>query len=179
MTQENKYSKVIKALKNNSPVLSDKEKLTDEIMKRIQKDPVKITIQERLDNFLFGWVDSFGLRLAMATVTVFLIGFFVVQQVVIQNRLNSLEKQLVKTVNTINGQESEPGMMQKVMLKMALREQLQEDSITVSVDDMDEFLNSYMELLEDYESIKRNFGPEQQTMKKLKKDLGNSENVDL
>lgn len=178
MTQKNKYSKVIKVLQNSDPVVAEKEKLVNNIMGKIREVPVKITFWEKLNNLLFGWVDNFGLRLAMATVTVFLVGFFIIQQVVIQNRLNSLEKQLVKTANTINGQEIEPGMMQKAMLKMALREQLKGDSIKVSVNDMDELLKSYLDLLEDYENIKRNFGPEPFIMEKLKEDFRNQRKGD-
>ena len=159
MTHEDRYIKFIKILKNNDPVLTDKESITENILRQIHQKPVKNRLAGTLEQYMFGWVYHRGMRWAMATVTLFLIGFFIVQQIVIQHRLNNLEKQLVKTVNTLNGREAEPGVMQRVKMKIALKEQLKEDSITISVQDMEDLLDNYMDLLEDYENLNRGTVP--------------------
>lgn len=171
MIPKDKYSKVIEVLKKNEPELSDKQGLTDKIMSRIQAMPERNSLAKRLDDLLFGWINSVGLRLAMATITIFLIGFFVVQQTLIQNRLNSLEKQLVKTTSTINGQKPEPGVIQKVMLKMVIKNRIKEDSITISKDDMNELLDNYRQLLENYKGADPGSGIESGNRESIWKNI--------
>jgi hypothetical protein len=158
MNNQDKYFRVIRTLKSNKPVLSDKEKLRDDIMRRIQGSMEKTTFNKKLGNYLFGWADISWIRGAMAAAAVLFIGIFITQQIIITNRINNLEKQLIRTVNTINRREPDLGIMQKVLLNTVVRDQMMEDSITVSRSDLEELLNSYLELQENYENLKQNFG---------------------
>ncbi len=160
MNDQEKYFKIIKALKRNKPVLPDKEKLTDDIMRRIQGAEEKAAFHKKLGNYLFGWTDVSWIRGAMAAAAVLFIVIFITQQLIIINRINNLEKQLIRTVNTINNHEPELGIMQKVLLNIVAKDQMMEDSITVSRSDLEELLNSYLELQENYENLKQNFGLE-------------------
>ena len=156
MNKINKYSKVIEALKGNKPVLANKEKLTENIIRRIQEPVEKFTFQKKLSNYVFGWAEIGWIRGTMAIAATVFIGFFIVQQIVITDRINSLEKQLIRTVNTINTQEPDIGIMQKVLLNMVTKDQMIKDSITISRSDLEELLNSYLELEQNHENKNQN-----------------------
>lgn len=178
MNKTDKYSKVIEALKGNKPVLANKEKLTDDIMRRIQEPVKKFTFQEKLSNYLFGWADIGWIRGTMAIAATVFIGIFIVQQVIITDRVNSLEKQLIRTVNTINTQEPDLGIMQKVLLNMVTKDQMIEDSITISRSDLEELLNSYLELQENYDNIGQNADVNSYLQKIIRQNLEEGANND-
>ena len=171
MNKTDKYSKVIEVLKGNKPVLANKEKLTDDVMRRIQEPVEKFTFQEKLSNYLFGWADIGWIRGTMAIAATVFIGIFIVQQVIITDRVNTLEKQLIRTVNTINTQEPDLGIMQKVLLNIVVKDQMAEDSITISRSDLEELLNSYLELQENYDNMEQNAGVNSYIQKMLRRNL--------
>jgi len=171
MNKTDKYSKVIEVLKGNKPVLANKEKLTNDIMKRIQEPVNKLTFQEKLSNYLFGWADIGWIRGTMAIAATVFVGIFIVQQLVITDRINSLEKQLIKTVNTINAQEPDLGIMQKVLLNMVTKDQMIEDSITISRSDLEELLNSYLELNKNYDNMEQNAGINSYIQNKIRQNF--------
>lgn len=178
MNKINKYSKVIEVLKGNKPVLANKEKLTDDIMRRIQEPVDKFTFQEKLTNYLFGWVDIGWIRGTMAIAATVFIGIFIVQQLVITDRINSLEKQLIRTVNTINTQEPDLGIMQKVLLNIVVKDQMAVDSITISRSDLESLLNSYFELERNYENTKQNADVNSYLQKIIRQNLEKGANND-
>ncbi len=143
MKIEDKYQKVIEALKNNDPVLSDKEDLTDEIMQSIRKSAETVSSHEKMQLNLFAWAGNYWLRGSMAALALLFVGFFIYQQLTIANRLNRIEDQLVRAENTMRSKEPDLGIMQKVFLRMVVSEK---DSITVSRADLEELMNSYLEL---------------------------------
>ena len=145
MKNDDRYQKVITALKNNEPVLNDREKLTDEIMNSIRKPAERDAGQESMLAVLFGWSGNYWLRGAMAAVASVFVVFFIIQQVSLNERLNRIEDQLVRTENTLDNARPEFGTMQKVLLNMVVSG---EDSITVSRSDLEELMNSYLELQE-------------------------------
>ncbi|KPK84802.1 MAG: hypothetical protein AMS27_08915 [Bacteroides sp. SM23_62_1] len=176
MNNHDKYSKVIEALKSNKPVLSGKEKLTDDIMRRIKVSEEKPVFQEKLGNYLFGWADHGWIRGAMAAAAALFIGIFITQQIIITNRINNLENQLIRTVNTINGRKPDLGIMHKVFLNMVARDQIKEDSITISTSDLEELLNSYLELQENYEDLQKSFGLEPYIQDMIKRSMEDNTN---
>jgi len=178
MNKNNQYSKVIEVLKGNKPVLANKERLTDDIMRRIHKPVEKFTFQEKLTNYLFGWAEIGWTRGTMAIAATVFVGFFIVQQVIINDRVNTLEKQLIRTVNSINTHEPDLGIIQKVLLNMVAKDQIAGDSITISRSDLEELLNSYLELKKDYDKMDKNRDVESYIQNKIRKNLekGDSEN---
>lgn len=178
MNDQDKYFKVIKALKINKPVLTDKERLTDDIMRRIQGSEEKAAFHEKLSYYLFGWADISWIRGAMAVAAVLFAGIFITQQIIITNRVNNLEKQLIRTVNTINSREPDLGIMQKVLLNIVAKDQMMVDSITISKSDLEELLNSYLELQEDYENLKQDFGLEPYIQDMIKRNIEDNTNDD-
>jgi len=107
----------------------------------------------------------------MAIAATVMIGIFVIQQVAITDRINSLEKQLVKTVSTIQVQNPDLGIMQKVLLNIAAKDQFNEDSVIVSKSDLEDLMDSYIELKEDYDEIKENRRVESFIQKKIRQNL--------
>ena len=178
MKKTDKYSKVIEVLKGNKPVLVNKEKLTDDVMRKIQKPVEKFTFQEKLSNYLFGWTEIGWIRGTMAIAATVFIGFFIIQQLVITDRINTLEKQLIRTVNTINTQEPELGIIQKVLLNMVTKDQMIKDSITISRSDLEELLNSYLELERNYENTNQNADRNSYLQKIIRQNLEEGANND-
>ena len=176
MNKINKYSKVIEVLKGNKPVLANKEKLTENIMKRIQEPVEKFTFQEKLANYLFGWAEIGWIRGTMAIAATVFIAFFTVQQVIINDRVNTLEKQLIRTVNSINTHEPDLGIMQKVLLNMVAKDHMAGDSITISRSDLEELLNSYIELQENHDNMEQNTGVNSYIQNKIRKNLEKGDN---
>ncbi len=178
MNNRDKYFKVIKALKSNRPVLPDKEKLTDDIMRRMKGSENKPVFHEKVSNYIFGWADNSWIRGAMAAAAVLFIGIFIIQQVIITNRINNLEKQLIRTVNTINGHEPDLGMMQKVLLNIVVKDHMMVDSITVSKSDLEELLKSYLELQENYEDLQKSFRLEPYIQDMIRRSMENNTDDD-
>ena len=177
MDKNNNYSNLIEKLKSNKPALSDKEKLVDDVMHKIREAKHQPTFPGKLSHYFFGWADVVWIRGAMALAATLLIGIFIIQQVVITDRINSLEKQLVRTVNTFQNRETDMGIMQKVLLNLVAKEQMAYDSITVSRSDLEELLNSYLELKKDYDEMKENRSFESYIQNKIRQNL-NKENDD-
>jgi hypothetical protein len=171
-----KYNKVIEILKKNKPILEEKERLTEQIMNSLQKPENETKMfQEKLSFYLFGWADVKWVRGAMAVAATFLIGIFIIQQVAITDRINSLEEQLVKTVSTMQDQEPNLGIMQKVLLNVVAKDQIEEDSITVSRADLEELMDSYMELKNDYDEVKDNRRLESFIKRRIRQNLDKGE----
>ena len=152
MIIEDKYLKAIKALQSNTPVLTNKESMTDDIMRRIKESSEKLTIQEKLVYYFFSWVNVYWLRGTMAVAAVLFTGFFIIQQLIIADRLDKLEYQSIRMENMINGREPLLGMNQRILINTFMENQRKQDSITVSTYDLEELVNNYWELLRNYEN---------------------------
>lgn len=170
MESENKYLKVIQTLKNSRPVLTTKEKLTDDIMKMISESSEKITLREMLINALFGWVNIYWVRGTMTIAAILFSGLFIIQQLIISHRINSLEKQLVETINTIDRYKP-LGINQKVLLNMYVKDQMVNDSLTVSTSDLKDLLNHYSEFQENNGIDIPQFGLNPQMQRRIRQSL--------
>ncbi len=181
MNKDDHYSNLIEKLKSSKPALSDRGELIQGIMQKIQAKEKRTTVPEKLSHYLFGWADVTWIRGAMAAAAMLFIGIFIIQQVVITDRINSLEKQLVRTVNTFQSQEPNLGIMQKVLLNVVAKDQMANDSITISRSDLEELLNSYLELKKDFDEMKENRGVESYIQNKIRQNLEkeNDDKLDL
>jgi hypothetical protein len=154
MKEEDRYTKIVEALKRHQPVLSDRERMADRVMERILGSEERPAFRGKIGNYLFGWVDHGWTRRAMTVAAVLIIGIFVIQQISIKKKMNELEARLVTVARQMNHAEPGMGIMQKALLKMVAREEAGSDSITVSRSDLEELLNSYMELQDNYEILR-------------------------
>lgn len=158
MKQQKNYSKLIKALKKNPPILQDKDQLAGEVMRKIRATRLKHSLWAQLESVLFDWVHSFSWRLAMAAVTFFFIGFFAHQQLILNQRIASLERQLAATANVTGYQDEEPGILQRALIKMAIKDKVNQDSMTLSTNEVEALLKAYMEATVENESLKHSTG---------------------
>ena len=74
-------------------------------------------------------------------------------------------------------QDQEPnlGIMQKVLLNVVAKDQIQEDSITVSRADLEDLLDSYLEMKKDFDEIKENRRFESFIKKRIRQNIDKSE----
>ena len=172
MDKKNTYPELIEILKRNRPVLTNREALAEDIMRKIREPSGESRLRENLLNYLFGWVDVYWVRGTMVAVAILFAGLFIVQQVIFAERLNTLEERLVKTVDTNKGREPAPGILHKVLLNIILKDQAMQDSITVSRTDLEELLNSYLELQQTYNSMVPGFDPERDIQKIIRQTPG-------
>jgi hypothetical protein len=179
MNNDEKYFKVVGSLRSSRPVLRDKERLADNIMEEVYSSHDKLTFREKLVYYLFGWVDNYWLRGTMATAAILFTGIFIIQQVLLANRINNLERNLIRTVNTGNVYEPEQEINHKVLLDLVFEELEMEDSITVSRSDLLKLLKNYQELLDNYDNISRDYNKDREIQKIIRrsndKSTGNDE----
>ena len=179
MNNEEKYSKVIGFLKGSGPVMENKERMKEDIMREINGSKERFTIRDRIVYYLFGWVDNYWLRGAMATAAILFTGIFIIQQVVLANRINHLEKNLIRSVNNVtNAYEPDQGISHKVLLEMVFEEQAKDDSITVSRSDLLRLLKNYQELLDNYDHIKQDVDADRKIRRILRHGNGKNSGQD-
>ncbi len=159
MKKKDPYSSLMDTLKRQEPVLQDREGLEERIMGRIGPSGNRGALPGKVGNYVFSWVEYGWIRRTMAAAAAILTGIFIFQQVSVTRRINDLEERLITTASEIHHAEPGMGIMQKAFLNLVIREQSAGDSITVSRADMEELLESYMELRADYDILKEYLGP--------------------
>lgn len=147
MNGNTNYQKVIRVLKKNPPVLRDKESLTDSIMRGITPFSRDASMREQAASPLFGWVHLFWVRGVMTLAAACFMGLFIAQQFMIANRLNDLERQLVRTVPSSMEGEEDLGILPAVFFNVMFKNLQQEDSVQVSRADLELLLNNYREMM--------------------------------
>ena len=154
MEQEENYKKLMDSLKFSEPELGDKEAFAQNILREIRKETKKRSVLDQLDELLFGWTESFRWRLAVAAASIFLVGFFIRQQLMVSNNLEEMESKLSTIVDKIDSPK-EPDIMQKAVLKLILNKQNQ-DSVKLSREEFENFIKEYQQLKEENNRLKEN-----------------------
>jgi hypothetical protein len=171
MNNGEKYVKIIGLLKRSRPEFKNTERVTERIMREIGDSKIQSTSRDRLVHNLFGWVDNYWWRVAMATAAFAFVGIFILQQVVLTGRINRLERNMIKLDFSAQGYDRDQEINHSVLLDMVFEEQVNEDSITVSRSDLLRLLKSYQELLENYHEIKPGFDMNAKIQKVVKKGI--------
>jgi hypothetical protein len=153
MEQEENYKKLLKSLKFSEPELGDKEAFTKNILREIRKETKKRSVLDQFDEFLFGWINSFRWRLTVAAASIFLVGFFIRQQLIVSKNLEEMESKLSTIVDKIDSPK-EPGIMQKAVLKLILNKQ-NEDSIKLSREEFENFIKDYQRLMKENDMLRQ------------------------
>ncbi len=68
--------------------------------------------------------------------------------------------------------------MQKVLLNIVTKDQMIEDSITISKSDLEDLLDSYLELKNDYNEVNKNRGVESYIQNKIRQNLEKGDSDD-
>lgn len=155
MKDFDKLENIVKRLKENKPELTGRENLTSGILKNIQKSGRSNSWENNVNNSLFGWTHVSWLRKTMSLAAMLLIGVFVYQQITINERINRIEKRLIKNFIPSDDASIGIGRMQQIYLEALGKEDIAEDSITVSASDLNNLLDAYLELEEKLEKTKR------------------------
>jgi hypothetical protein len=171
MDKEEKYRKVIDTLKKSRPDFKGKEHLTDRIMREIGAPKSQSAPRERLFYSFFGWVDHSWLRLTMATAAFLLAGVFIIQQVVMADRINQLENHMIRAGYAAPEYDLDQGINHSVLLDLVVRDQVYKDSITVSRSDLIRLLKNYQELLQNYHEINPDFNMDREIQKIINKEF--------
>lgn len=151
MTGNKEYEKLVDSLRKKQPVLHNKMEMVENVLNKTANKGTMPYI--RPFAFLFGWASVDWIRNSMATAAAMLLGFFIIQQVLLNKRLNRLEQQIVRSVNGIEQLDSEIGLKEKVLVNLISNQSM--DSITLSTTDLNAFLDAYIDLQESQEKTNR------------------------
>ncbi len=154
MTGNKKYDKLVEMLKKKQPLLHNKTQLIENVLS--QTGTKRSGNHLRVYTYLFGWASVGWIRNSMSTVAAIFLGFFIIQQVQVNMRLNQLEQQIVRSINGIEQLDSRIGIKEKVLINLLTMQS--KDSITISATDMNAFLEAYIELQESQEETRSFIG---------------------
>jgi hypothetical protein len=172
MNKEEKYARVVRMLRNNNPELQGKERLVNQVMHRINLPQEGFALGGKFDSYIFGWTGTYWIRTVMSIAALFFLSFFLVQQLVMWNRLNTLEEQMVKPAIKTGVLGTDPGMLHRTFINAALKDLQTGDSITVSKDDLEILLMDYMKMAERLEYMQPAYHQESRMKRLLRKDAG-------
>jgi len=172
MNKEGKYEGVVRMLRSNNPELKDKENLVDQVMHRIDRPQEGSAIRGKLDSYLFGWTDTYWVRTVMSIAAMFFFCFFLGQQLVMWNRLNTLEEQIVDPAVQTGMPGTDPGMLHSTFLNVALKDLQTGDSIKVSRDELEALLEDYNRMKERLNSLQPASDQESRMKRLLMKNAG-------
>ncbi len=151
MTGNKEYDKVVELLKKKQTILHNKEQLLENVLSQTTtKDSGN---HPGVYAYLFGWTSIGWIRNSMSTAAVFFLGVFIIQQVILNKRFNQLEQQIVRSINGLEQLDSKIGIKEKLLINLLTNGS--NDSITISITDMNTFLEAYIELQESQEETSR------------------------
>jgi hypothetical protein len=163
------YKRIIHSIKDNPPVLTNKDSLMEEVLDRIpdKNEPLR----KLMYHYVFGWTSVSWIRTSMATAALVLFGFFIFQQAWFNHRINNLEEQIVKTIDGLDKHESGLNLSEKILLNLISTEDI--DSITLSRKDFNKLMQSYIEMEKnlEYHNLEKQSFKDLIIQKKMSKDI--------
>lgn len=142
------YDRLIRSIRSQKPGIRNREILKDSIMSGIKDD------QARPD-YIFWWTEIRWLRRSLTIAASVIIGVFIVQQILISNRIDKLEGRMI-SINTekILEMQRENVLVNSVSMKNSEVVRFT-DSILVSTDDLLSLIREYRKLQEKYDELVR------------------------
>ena len=173
-----KYKDVTDMLSAKKPVLPKKEALVRQVMQDIDQTIAKTTIGKVTEHYLFGWANVIWLRKLMAIAAILFFGFFVFEQLTLTQRVTRLEKKGVRRGFQSADFRAQPDLKQKLFLELISRDEINQDSITLSTRELNHLLQSYSDLQERYDKMKHNIKEDSFIDRILKKKFDNRHGKD-
>ena len=170
---QDKYKEVIDILSAKKPVLSQKGALVNRVMQNLTMHSAKISLTEKAGHYLFAWVYVGWVRKVMATAAILFFGFFVFQQLTLNNRVTRLENRIVKSSLAPPDFRKRPDLKQRLFFELVSRNLGRQDSITLSKKELNDLLQSYSNLQERYEKMKKHVKEDSYIDRILKKNFDN------
>jgi len=147
MTDNKEYNKVVELLKKKQPVLHNKMQLLENVLNQTATKGSKHHL--RMYAYFFGWTSVGWIRNSMVAAAAIFLGFFIIQQVHLNKRLNQLEHQIVRSINGLEQLDSKIGIKEKFLVNLISNQSM--DSITLSTTDLNALIEAYIELQESQE----------------------------
>ena len=147
MKRDETYKKVIRKLKESDTDFTQKDFIVERVMQQISESGSKKMTGTRLNLSTGNWV-----RWSLSTAAAAFIILFFSQQIMIANRLDKLEGQLVQTDETIEVERSSMAPSHRVVLRLISERKF--DSITVARDDLEKMLKEYMKMQDELNEMK-------------------------
>lgn len=144
---EDKYKKILKALRSSKPELGNTDLLEQRILNAIRSSGNRGEKGPGIFDFLFGWAYIGWVRTALIGVSVFLVGLFIYQQSLILRRLDALESRTITSSGQFVKMPYE-GSFSKFKI-LGVKSGL----IPVSEKQVDEMIKSYNELENKYKDL--------------------------
>jgi ABC-type bacteriocin/lantibiotic exporter with double-glycine peptidase domain len=151
MDQENeKYKKIVNALRDSKPVMQTTGEIEREVIRRIQKrNPIMAAISDSVE-FIFSWVYIGWVRRSLIALSIALVLIFVYQQGTIIKRIDILSRQIViknNSNNSISADEIEKLLtIYKSSGKLPSSFDLSDKKINELIESMDELRVKYKDL---------------------------------
>jgi hypothetical protein len=98
-TEDAKYEKVLKLLKEAKPDLKDIEIVTEKVMRQLTEEKSRINLVEFIIEFVFGWIYVGWVRRSMIVAAICMAILFGYQQVLILKKINELSGQRIQDGN--------------------------------------------------------------------------------
>lgn len=142
----NDYEKILKKIRSHKPEIENREFLKESIMTRIGRNPVRPA-------YIFWWTEIRWLRRSLAIAASVIIGIFIIQQILIANRIDKLEGRMISvSTEKILEMQRENVVINSMMLRNNDNIMIT-DSVKVSTNDLYELMREYHELQNKYNEM--------------------------
>jgi hypothetical protein len=151
-TEDTKYEKVLKLLKEAKPDLKDMDIVTEKVMRQLKEEKSKIDPIEMIIEFLFGWIYVGWVRKSMVVAAVCMALLFGFQQVLILKKINELSGQRIQDGNLFMT-SAKNEISDRIRVFRFSGRKLEDKKNSVSKKEIDEMIKSINKLQIKYKDI--------------------------
>jgi len=170
-----KYLKTVDLLRKSKPVLDSTEEIEREVIRKISFSVMRKTSTFSFFDLLFGWTNIVWIRRSLIAVSVILVTLFVYQQSMIVRQLNWLTIQVVSD-QAKSMAYSRSGMADRFKLLKLSGNRNNFKNTTLSETEIDLLIQSFDELQNDYDNLRRIIEADPELKDLLEKKLSEQNN---
>lgn len=97
--EQEKLEKLVKMLRRSSPVISNPDRISENVIMKIRQERTKISVPELIYEFIFGWVYIGWMRRSMVAAATCMMLVFGYQQAILMRKVDALSSMSVVEVN--------------------------------------------------------------------------------
>ncbi len=166
MKRENQINDLFNKLGSYSPKPQERGDIIRSVMEATSNDENKKGFN-LIIYYLFGWTDYLLVRRVLGSVSLIIIAVFIIQQVIIINRIDNLEYRMVES----NTKQLLEHQQKNVIINSAImtlgKENGVVDSIQVADKDLRSLIDSYTSLQKQYEDLQEAYIKKEKSKRKL------------
>jgi hypothetical protein len=174
--EQEKFDKVIEALRRSRPSLGDPEQFSEKVIRQIQKERTSFSITELISELIFGWVYIGWIRRSMATAAICLMLFFGYQQTITLKRIEALSLRSLVDADLLNPSSSDP-LPSRMKMFTVFGKKPGDRKSDISDKELDKFIESMNDLRLRYEDIFRKIETNPELKKYIDERLKKGESV--